>query len=816
MRNLKWNDGWKFWPDDQTFALEWQIPENAMDVTLPHDAMMALPARADSKNGVNTGFRDGGDYIYSKIFRAPVSWKEETVLVKFDGVYMNAFVYVNGHLACQMPYGYTDFTAALDPWLKYGGENELRVIVRNGAMPNSRWYSGSGIYRDVWLVKGGLAYIVPGKLKITTEYADEKKAILHVETVVKNRMRCTEDFCLKFSIRDKSGRIAAEDVIPVTLLENEETLFFRRFVIKDPMLWNSDHPDLYTCTVQLLENTDGSEKEWDWCRETFGIRTITVDAADGFCVNGVPEKLRGAGIHHDSGLLGAATYEQAQFRQIQKLKEAGFNAVRMAHHPMAPSMLRACDALGMYVMDEAFDMWSRSKTSYDYALFFEHCWEKDVEAMVRKDYNHPSVVMYSLGNEIAEIGLTQGQKICQKLHEKVRSADAMRFTLAAVNGAFIAGDRVDEITESVTGDPGETSGKNVNDFMTLMQSHMKDIVSHPVITERLDKAFALTDIAGYNYMDTRYERDCETYPDRVIVGSETCPPAIASIWAIVKKYPQIIGDFTWTGWDYLGEAGGGIPSYDEEAGGFSSGYPAQMSYQGDIDITGFRRPASYFREIVFGLRTDPYIAVQDPKNYGRILHLTPWTLTDAVGGWTWDGCEGMPVRVEVYAPGDEVELFINNKSVGRAPSGEAAGWRTVFETVYEPGEICAVVYKDHKEMGRFSLFTAKSKRTIVLEPEQILTDGEDNEQLVYVNIKICDNCGVVASDADWKIRGAVKGNGILIGFGSGNPKPLYNFNGECTETFNGRALAIIKKTPGNGTAILEVTGENGEKASCVL
>lgn len=816
MRETKWNDGWKFWPEKNVFALEWSVPEDAESVTLPHDAMLIHEAHSASKNGLNTGFRDGGDYIYSKMFYAPQSWKDQTIAVKFDGIYMNSFIYINGHLAKQMPYGYTTFLVWLDSWLNYGGDNELRVIVRNGAMSNSRWYSGSGIYRDVWFLEGGAAYIVPEKIRLTTEYADQKKAVVVAGLTIKNRMARTENFHIRITIYDPLGTEAIHGEFPVTLLEDEESEFNYRFAIKEPMLWDSDHPNMYTCTVRLVRKSDGAdEDELDISMETFGVRTITVDAIDGFCVNKVPVKLRGACVHHDSGLLGGATFEQAQFRQIRMLKKAGFNAVRMAHHPMAPAMLRACDREGMYVMDEAFDMWSRSKTNYDYALFFEHCWEQDVEAMVRKDYNHPSVVMYSLGNEISEIGLTQGQKVCQMLQNKVKALDGSRFTLTAVNGAFIAGDKVREITESILGQSTDTSQGNVNDFMTLMQSHMREVVNHPVITKRLERIFALTDIAGYNYMETRYEKDCETYPDRVIVGSETCPPAIASIWPEVEKHSQIIGDFTWTGWDYLGEAGGGIVAYDDEKGGFASDFPAQISYQGDIDITGFRRPASYFREIVFGLRTDPYIAVQNPENYGRVCHKTPWALTDGVGGWTWDGCEGMPVRVEVYAPGDETELLINNKSLGRMPAGAPAGWRALFETVYEPGEICAIAYKDHEEIGRFALQTAGQDRNIVLEPEPCLPGNDDRDVLVYVDIKICDGSGTVASDASWKISARVSG-GSLVGFGSGNPKPLYNFNGTCTETFHGRALAIIKKKSPRDTVIVEITGENGIKTECTV
>ncbi|MDD7177630.1 MAG: glycoside hydrolase family 2 TIM barrel-domain containing protein [Lachnospiraceae bacterium] len=372
---------------------------------------------------------------------------------------------------------------------------------------------------------------------------------------------------------------------------------------------------MYRICSKLYENNELLDENM----ETFGIRTLSVDPKHGFCVNGKTVKLRGSCIHHDSGILGAATFYDAEYRRVRMLKEAGFNAIRMAHHPAASALLRACDELGMYVMDEAFDMWQRCKSDHDYGLFFDECWEKDVEAMVRKDFNHPCVVMYSIGNEIPEIGTDHGAKMCHDISEKIKESDPTRYTLASINGIFAASDVIQGIVAELLNEQeaaGEISG-DVNNFMAVMDANTDKIVVHNEITKRLDKACAYTDIAGYNYMTARYELDGRIRPNRVIVGSETYPPAIAKNWELVESLDHVIGDFTWTGWDYLREAGIGVPAYQFGEGGFSAVYPCMLAYCGDIDITGHRRPASYYREIVFGLRQTPYIAVQNPYQYGK-------------------------------------------------------------------------------------------------------------------------------------------------------------------------------------------------------
>lgn len=701
------------------------------------------------------GYRDGDIYIYVKKIYMPKEAAVKTNIIKFEGVYMNAFVYVNGQQAGKNAYGYSTFYVNLNDYVDFGKENEIRVQVRAGAMPNSRWYSGAGIYRDVWMLEAGLTYFTPEGVQISTEYADADCAVLSVRSEIKNRNYICEDLVLESIIKNINGDVILTELTPVVVDGGETRICTQRMTIDFPQLWSDEHPILYKLASRLYSRkkeefqnvklADWEDHQSNDClldenEESFGIRTLQINRKQGLLVNGVMVKLRGACIHHDSGLLGAATYEEVQYRQIKKLKAAGFNAVRMSHHPMAPAMLRACDSLGMYVMDETFDMWTTFKSSYDYALYFKECWEYDVSAMVKKDYNHPSVILYSVGNEIPEIGSGYGLKICDDLCKKIKQMDTTRYTLASINGIFASGmeinallvDVVKRHADKTKRDTVDVTNVNVNEFMTLQEAYLDEIVTHDIVSRRLELACASVDIAGYNYMTARYEMDGKTYPNRIIVGSETYPTEIGRNWEEVKKYSHVIGDFTWIGWDYIGEAGIGIPGYAFGEGGFGAAFPAQLAYCGDFDITGWRRPMSYYREIVYGLRKTPYIAVQNPYGYDKDLVKTPWVMSDATANWTWEGYEDRPIKVEVYTPGEEVELFINGISVGRKKSGSDLTYRTVFDMIYKPGILTAVAYENGRELGRYELQTVSEGRQLVIVAESLEKNTLDKSDLIYL------------------------------------------------------------------------------------
>ncbi len=781
------NHNWKFWVDKNAFALVWSVPENAQDVTLPHDAMLVSDATPDSPNGGNTGFRNGDPYTYVTWITPTEEDRNKTLILKFEGIYMNAKIYINEEFAAKQPFGYSNFYVPLNGFLRYGERNEIRVAVKNNGMPSSRWYSGGGIYRDVYLLTGGTAYIQPDGVQITTEQLSNEHATVKVRTELKNRCCQNRDLTLLCRILDAEGNEVARDFTPVTLFESETRTLNRRITLYDPHPWFAETPYLYTVISELYEGEDLVDSE----TSTIGLRTLTLDPKHGLRVNGKSVKLRGACIHHDNGVLGAATYYDAEYRRIAKLKESGFNAIRMSHHPAAPALLRACDELGMYVMDESFDMWHRFKGDSDYALFFEEWWEKDVESMVRKDYNHPCVIMYSVGNEIPEIGTRHGAKTCHDLCEKVRALDPTRYTLASVNGVFASGDRMSEILADIAANlPPEEIQGNVNDFMSMQEAHMDEIVCHPIVSERLDKAFTSTDIAGYNYMTARYEGDAAAYPNRIIVGSETNPPDIAGNWALVKKHPQIIGDFVWTGWDYIGEAGLGVPGYAFGEGGFTTQFPCQLSGCGDFDITGFRRAQSYFHELIYGLTTTPCIAVQRPDKYGVPLFMkTPWIISDSHSSWSYPGMEGKHVVVEVYSAGDEVQLLLNGISLGRRTAGEKCGYMAHFDIVYQPGMLEAVSYENGQIIGRSALNTAEGSCRLTAEVEPV---GR-NEGLLYINIARLAENGIVADYADEIITASASDSLRILGFGSGDVKPIYNYTGTETRTYHGRALLVVQK-----------------------
>ena len=795
----KWNAGWKFWEEKDSFALVWSVPENAAEVTLPHDAMLLRSPNPASPNGGDTAFRDGGNYVYVKQFFAPEEYRAKTVMLKFEGIYMNSLVYLNGALVAKRPYGYSQFYAPLNDYLNYGGENELRILVKNNAMPNSRWYSGSGITRDVWLLVAEPAHFVPDGLRVNTRSIEEGYALLDVSMEITNEDRLPRDTRIEVKLFDPNGGEAAAFSLPIFLKAGIREHLSQTVSVDTPALWSAETPNLYRCLVRLAEGEALLDQE----EIPFGIRTIELDARQGFRVNGQAVDLRGACIHHDNGPLGAVTLADAELRRVRILKEAGFNAIRMAHNPASTPLLEACDKLGLYVMDEAFDMWSRPKKDLDYSLFSDKWWQEDVTELVRKDRRHPSVVLYSLGNEIPEVGLPQGSSLGREMARLTKELDPWRFTMVSVNGVFASGDKVGEILADVlAAAPEGAEDGNVNDFMSVMDTHMDDIVVHPIVSERIAAAGAGMDAVGYNYMTARYEKDAVENPHRVVVGSETYPPEIARNWALVKKLPGVVGDFTWTGWDYIGEAGVGVPAYRFGEGGFGAQYPCQIAYSGDIDITGFRRPASYFREVVFGLRNEPYITVQDPAHYGEHLIKTPWVISDSRSSWTWPGFEGKPIVVELYAPGTEVELFMNGKSLGRQPCGADHNFTAYFETAYEPGTLMAVAYEGETELGRMELSTAGTAAKMTAEAEK------PGEELIYVALTLRDEQGLVADQTDVELSVSLSGDALLAGLGSGDPKPLHTFHGNVTRTFHGRGLAILRRT-GNGEITLTAETDHG-------
>jgi beta-galactosidase len=802
------NDDWQFRPKVNAFAeLVGGGGRPWVPVRLPHDAM--IHETRDPAGEPANGYFPGGVWEYRKAFAVSETDRGKRILVEFEGVYRGARVCVNGTLVGHRPYGYSNFAVSIGEHLRYGEENTITVDAT--AHKDSRWYSGAGIYRNVHLVVGEPLHIALDGVHVTTPDVDDAGAVIAVATLVENDSTVTVTTMVTTEIVDETGTVVTSDAVPLTVFPGRPETLRQRLFVAQPRRWSIEQPARYTC--RTVVGDDGVEL--DRSTTEFGIRTIAVDAARGLRINGEPVQLRGACIHHDNGVLGSATIARADERRVERLKDAGFNALRSAHHPMSRAMLDACDRVGMLVMDETFDMWTEPKTEDDYAQSFPDWWQADVDAMVVKDRNHPSVIMYSIGNEIPDTGRPAGAAVGRAIAERIRALDPARLVTNSVNPMLSVGmDTIGTLAADVEIAPTEDTG--INTMMAMMEKFLPVILQHEVVDQRTAESYASLDVAGYNYTESRYAMDHELHPHRVIVGSENRPPSIAANWRLVLDHPHVIGDFTWTGWDYLGEVGIGRAQYaSDEIGGFMAEYPWLTAQCGDIDITGHRRPVSYWREIVWGLRADPYVAVRPPAHHGEATSAgTGWSFTDAIASWSWDGFEGKPVTVEVYADADEVELLLNGTPVGRAPVGENRGYRAAFETTYAPGELTAVAYRDGTESGRTSLSTATGPVTLDVQVDRPRIFADDRD-LAYVDITLVDGGGHVHTGKDQPVTATIDGPAVLQGFGSGNPCTEETFASSTHDTFHGRALAVIRPT-GAGTITVTVSADGADDRTVTI
>jgi beta-galactosidase len=808
MRRIPFNDAWSVGSTSNSFAELIAGPGGApARVTLPHDAMIGT--ERSPGGSAATAYFPSGNWAYTKSFEPSPEDRGSAVFLEFEGVYRDARVRVNDTLMAHRPGGYSGFTVQIDHVLRFGERNEVKVEAR--AHDDSRWYSGGGIYRSVWLLQGERVHLVPGGLQVLTPEIDDDVAIVAVSAEVRNQSTASSSAVLRLEVLDADGAVVAGAEAPVTTVPGDVLTARQRLCVRTPHRWGPDDPYLYRCRATLRDGDRLLDEE----STTFGVRSLTADPVRGLRLNGEAVLLRGACVHHDNGLLGAATIGRAEERRVELLKGAGFNAIRSAHNPLSRPMLEACDRLGVLVMDETFDMWTQPKSEHDYALRFPDWWEADVEAMVRKDLNHPSVILYSIGNEIPEAGTPMGARVGRALAEKVRSLDPTRLVTEAVSGLLVGGAalfaQLAEGREKAADEPDEGTG--VNTAMTQIADRLNDLMNAPIVAENSAQTASYLDVVGYNYMDTRFATDGALYPNRVIVGSETHPAAIDRGWAAVRRHPHVIGDFTWTGWDYLGEAGIGRTVYGPAdgasgIGGFHGEFPWRTAWCGDLDITGHRRPQSYYREIVFGLRAEPFVAVQRPEHHGAVAAGTPWSWTDVVPSWSWPGHEGAPVTVEVYADAEEVELLVNGDPVGRQPSGEKHRYTSVFETTYRPGLLEAVAWRDGVESGRMAIRSAAESVLLQAAVDRAVI-AADPQDLAFVTLQLVDEDGVLHVTRDRPVAVEVDGPGVLQALGSADPATEEGFTGTSCTTFGGRALAIVRPT-GGGRITLRATADGCE------
>ena len=789
MRKFDFNRDWRYRKID--------VEDIFREVTLPHDAMLC-EARSISNPGIhNLGYFEGHDYEYIKNFNLPEEYSDKVITFEFEGIYHSPEIYINGKLACSWDYGYTENSFTPDN-LKFGegkeNANEIRVIAHNADQPNSRWYSGSGIYRPVWMYVAEKEHIVLNGVKvrtIKTEALDQ--TFTRGNAVIGIIVDTSVQGAAEYTIVSDDG----ETVNSGTVNSGEE----KEISLKDVYLWSARKPKLYTLKIAFKE--DSSDV-------TFGIRTISYDRKHGMLVNGKRILLRGACIHSDNQLLGAITDPDAEARRVKLLKKWGYNAIRSAHNPCSKYLLEACDKYGMYMMDEYVDMWYIHKTKYDYAGLMEKNYKQDLKSMVEKDYNHPSVIMYSTGNEVAETGQERGIKLTKDMTEYLHELDPARPVSCGINifFNFLFSIGLGVYSEDKAEKEDSKMDKAVgSEFYNQMAGRFGDTFMkvgatiHPCDVKTKD-AYANMDIAGYNYGILRYKKDLKKYPGRIILGSETFCKDAYKFYEFAKRNPGVIGDFVWAGQDYIGEAAIGSWEYEDYAPKNADQAGWLTAGSGRLDMTGKPLGEAYYTLVALDRRKGPFIAVSPVYQTG---HHSPsaWKMTDAIRSWSYRGCEGYGASVEVYARAYEVELFINGRLIERKRSNDCI-FR--FETTYKSGSIVAVAYdKKGDEIGRDELRTAHETTTITLKAEE---ETVKKGHLCYVRIAITDEEGIFKPMEKDRIKVSVSG-GELLALGNGCPYNKDGYLKDETFTYYGEMLAIARAGDADELKFT-ATGKNGK------
>jgi len=737
-------------------------------VAVPHDWSIddrpgsRSPFDPDAMAGQDSGYLSGGVGWYRRHVRFTAAEAARIVRLKFESVYMDAEIWLNGERLTRHHYGYTAFTVDLSGKVR-AGENVIAVRV-NHADPSSRWYAGSGILRPVLLEILDCVHVDPESVFVTTPIATAETGVVAVTASVANCRATKQAVQLTTKLLSPRGDVAASTTQEKMLGPTPRTDLSLRLDLRTPALWSPASPNLYT----LVQEVRVGGALVDVRRTRFGMRTITVDSRNGLRINGESLKLRGGNIHHDNYMLGAAGLPDAERRKVALMKAAGYNAIRSAHNPASQATLDAADELGLLVIDEAFDSWAKHKRSQDYSRFFAEDWKQDVDSLVIGGRNHPSVLFWSIGNEIPEQGTPAGVETGRRLAERVRALDPTR-----------------PVTQAISVDP--PAG---------------------------DAQAAILDVAGYNYRAHLFAAEQAKFPSRVAYTSESLPKDAFASWRPVETMPSVIGDFVWTAVDYLGEAGIGWMGYSQDWQKLGP-YPWHLAYSGEIDATGRKRPAAYYREVLWKTGIDPVSAfVRQPKGTEDLpdrhyFPITPphldWSLDDVHPSWTWPGQEGKPQQVVVYSEFPEVELFLNGKSLGRKSIGVDSEYKASYEVGYQPGSLVAIGYSGGKEAGRWELRTAGAPAAakVSLDRDEIAANGQD---LAYVTVELVDADGtpIYSRRDERSVQIRVLGAGRLAGMGNGDPQDASSFQSGDRRTFHGRAVAVVRAGTGAGQIVVEV------------
>ncbi|HZU92828.1 MAG TPA: glycoside hydrolase family 2 TIM barrel-domain containing protein [Microbacterium sp.] len=663
----------------------------------------------------------------------------------------------------------------------------------NSRTPNSRWYTGSGIYRPVWLDSTSPTRLAPDGVRVQTRALRAAEAEIEVSVSIDGALPISSR--IEVELRD-GGRLVASAASTAAIgVVNIEMM------VPSPRSWSAEDPHLYDLVVSL-ETDDGVLDERSL---RVGLRTVELDARHGLLINGRPVLLRGTAVHHDNGPLGAATFTAAERRRALFLKEAGFNAIRSAHNPLSRAFLDACDELGLYVMDELSDIWFRKKTPHDESPRFHDQWRDDAASMIAKDRNRPCVIMYSIGNEIAESATSDGVDVAGDIQDYIRHLDPTRPTTIAVNPLLAMMAARAKPTAGEDGPPERKPATSTaaNQAAARMGRLMVLASTLPAAERATRDVFGVVDVAGYNYGYASYTGARRRHPDRVILGTESMVGDLPAIWKRVTSIPGVIGDFSWTGWDYLGEVGLGYWSYGDEPGGIAKPFPGILAGCGIFDITGQHTAALHLTQAVWGISDRPGIAVRPLDRAGQRPNKTPWLASDALSTWSW-GDIVAKAEIEVYSSGDHVELQLNGRSLGRRRSGAATGFLTKFSTPYERGEITAIAYRRGQEIGRSSLRSAGSP-VLSLRPEAEQVSGADD--LCFVWVELADEEGIVDVVRDDLVRVRVSGPGELLSLASAAPSTRESYTDGEHHTYRGRALAVIRATGQSGTITLRASSD---------
>lgn len=771
------------------FNQNWQFTSKktgeTKTVCLPHDATISEERDPDIPIGYLCAFYHGGEYRYHKKFNMAIQEAEQPHYLEFEGIYCNFTVSINGTECAKLVNGYTGIM--IDCTGKFrAGENEIEVNVNTPYTDHSRWYAGSGIYRDVFLYTGEKSYIPPRGVKVTT--LSHELPCVNVKTKTVGEY---DSLCIEVYDGDK--------LVASTFGENTD------IEIPNAELWSDDAPFLYTLTVKMQK--DG--RICDSVSVPFGIRTLEWNSKEGFLVNGKRTLLRGGCIHQDNGVIGCVTTRESEMRRVQKIKAAGFNAIRSAHHPASSALLEACDIYGIYVMDESFDSWYRMKTLKDFSWAFYDEYETVVKSMAEKDYNHPSVIMYSIGNEIPEIGSLKGVRFGKQMAEMIREIDTTRPILACPSirlaKDFLRETPYAEVDEDEYLITDERKQKDFQHYVKVWTRGLANILSVDEYSEerkQLDETatkelYSCLDMAGYNYYGEYFEDIHNIHPEYVIVSTESEGNKVGYHYDLMKKHPYIIGDFVWTLQDHLGECNCAEQNYGEDRPDKS--YPWRTNWCGKLDLIGHENITAHRYRMVWGLEEGIVLAAQPP-----VFKVVPTFAgdreTDAVMSWSYEGCENEPTYIDVVTTAPLAEVFINGRSLGKK---DVIDFAARFPAIYEAGEVKAVGYDNAGNiLFQNKLVSAKKDTELTVTPDKtVLTaNGKD---LCFIEIDVTDG-EIIKSLLERKISVEVNGAGCLEGLGSAAYKSEENYcTGEHT-TFYGRCLAVVRSGDRKGEIDVKV------------